>query len=102
MHVPHIPVLKERNVRTRFFEREQIERVLAHLPPAIRPVVQFAYITGWRIPSEVLPLQWRHVDFESSIVRLDPHTTKTVHRCTPEASLTIPYLPEFSDSPVIV
>jgi integrase len=76
MNVPHIPMLKERNVRTGFFEREQIDRILAHLPSAIRPAVQFAYITGWRIPSEVLKLQWRHVDFEARLVRLDPHTTK--------------------------
>ena len=75
-HVPHIPMLKERNVRTGFFERDQIARIVAHLPPAIRPAVQLAYITGWRIPSEVLPLQWRHVDFEARVVRLDPHTTK--------------------------
>lgn len=47
-----------------------------NLQPAIRPVVRFAYITGWRIASEVLPLQWRHVDFEARVVRLDPHTTK--------------------------
>jgi hypothetical protein len=45
-HVPHIPMLKERNVRTGFFEREQIARIVAHLPPAIRAAVQFAYITG--------------------------------------------------------
>jgi integrase len=76
MHVPHVPMLKERNVRTGFFEREQIERTLAHLPAAIRPAVQFAYITGWRIPGEILKLQWRHVDFEARVVRLDPHTTK--------------------------
>jgi integrase len=76
MHVPHVPMLRERNVRTGFFEREQIERILAYLPPAIRPAVQFAYITGCRIPSEVLKLQWRHVDFEARVVRLDPHTTK--------------------------
>ena len=69
-------MLKERNVRTGFFEREQIDRILAHLPSAIRPAVQFAYITGWRIPSEVLKLRWRHVDFEGRVVRLDPHTTK--------------------------
>ena len=75
-HVPHIPMLKERNVRTGFFEREQITRIVTHLPPAIRPAIQFAYITGWRIPSEVLRLQWRHVDFEARVVRLDPHTTK--------------------------
>jgi len=76
MHVPHVPMLKERNVRTGFFEREQIECILSHLPPAIRPAVQFAHITGWRIPSEVLKLQWRHVDLEARVVRLDPHTTK--------------------------
>lgn len=39
-------------------------------------MVQLAYITGWRIPSEVLRLQWRHVDFEARVLRLDPHTTK--------------------------
>jgi len=76
MHVPYVPMLKERNVRTGFFEREQFGRILAHLPAAIRPAVQFGYITGWRIPSEVLRLQWRHVDFEARVVRLDPHTTK--------------------------
>jgi integrase len=76
MHVPYVPMLKERNVRTGFFEREQFGRILGHLPAAIRPAVQFGYITGWRIPSEVLRLQWRHVDFEARVVRLDPHTTK--------------------------
>jgi integrase len=76
MHVPYVPMLKERNVRTGFFEREQLGHILAHLPAAIRPAVQFGYITGWRIPSEVLRLQWRHVDFEARVVRLDPHTTK--------------------------
>jgi integrase len=76
MHVPYVPMLKERNVRTGFFEREQIDRIAVHLPGAIRPAVQFGYITGWRIPSEVLKLQWRHVDFEARVVRLDPHTTK--------------------------
>jgi integrase len=31
---------------------------------------------GWRIPSEVLALQWRQVDFEGAEVRLDPGTAK--------------------------
>ena len=66
-NMPHIPMLKERNVRTGFFEREQMECALGHLPPAVRPAVQFGYITGWRLPSEVLPLQWRHIDFEARV-----------------------------------
>ena len=42
----------------------------------MRPVVTFAYVTGWRINSEVLPLQWRQVDLRVGEVRLDPGTTK--------------------------
>jgi integrase len=61
-HKPHFAMLREDNVRVGFFEREQHESVLAHLPAGMRPVVTFAYVTGWRISSEVLPLQWRQVD----------------------------------------
>jgi integrase len=40
--------------------------------------VRFAYVTGWRINSEVLPLEWREVDLQSGEVRLDPGTTKNL------------------------
>jgi integrase len=76
LHKPHIPMLRENNVRTGFFEREQYESVLAHLPSEVQPVIAFAYITGWRIASEVLPLEWRQIDFEAGEVRLDAGTTK--------------------------
>ncbi len=46
------------------------------LPEAVRPAATFAYITGWRIDSEVLPLEWRQVDFEAGEIRLDAGTTK--------------------------
>jgi integrase len=75
-HKPYIPLLREDNTRTGFFEWDQFESVQAHLPEPIRPVVSFAYITGWRIASEVLPLQWRHVDFKSGEVRLDAGTSR--------------------------
>ena len=35
-----------------------------------------AYLTGWRIASEILPLEWRQVDFVEGEVRLDAGTTK--------------------------
>ena len=73
---PYIPMLKENNVRTGFFEREQFESIQAHLPLAFRGVAAFAYATGWRTPSEILPLEWRQVDFAAGEVRLDPGTTK--------------------------
>src|SRR5262249_25460457 len=56
--------------------RDALVAVLAALPASLRPVIEFAYITGWRIPSEVLPLQWRQVDFDAGEIRLDPETTK--------------------------
>jgi integrase len=74
--VPYIPMLKERNVRTGFFERAQFESVRSHLPEYARAVITFAYITGWRLPSEILPLQWRQIDFDAGEIRLDPGTTK--------------------------
>ena len=76
LHRPYIPMLAEHNVRTGFFEREQFEAVRRRLPAALQSVVTFAYVTGWRIESEVLSLTWRQVDFQAGLVRLDPGTTK--------------------------
>jgi integrase len=73
---PHISMLREDNVRRGFFEPAQFEAVRDHLPASVKPVVRFAYLTGWRIRSEVLPLEWRHVDWDAREVRLDPGTTK--------------------------
>jgi len=73
---PHIPMLREDNVRRGFFEAEQFDAVRGRLPEALRVVVTFAYITGWRIASEILPLEWRQVDWSGRVVRLDPGTTK--------------------------
>ncbi len=73
---PKIAMLQEHNVRQGFFEREQFEAVRRHLPEYAHPVVTFAYITGWRVRSEILPLQWRQVDFKAATIRLEPGTTK--------------------------
>lgn len=73
---PYIPLLKENNVRKGFFEREQFISVKRHLPPHMQPVVTFAYITGWRTPSEILPLERRQVDMAAGEIRLDAGTTK--------------------------
>ena len=69
------PFNVENNVCTGFFEREQFERVRSYASP-LQAVVTFAYITGWRIRSEVLTLQWRQVDLKRGRVVLDPGTTK--------------------------
>jgi integrase len=73
---PHIPMLKENNIRTGFFEPEPFRAVRNRLTEDVQPLVTFAYITGWRIRSEVRFLEWPQVDFEAGRVRLEPGTTK--------------------------
>jgi integrase len=73
---PHIPMLEEHNVRTGFFEREQFDAVRKHLPSDLREPMTFAFLTGWRVPSEVLPLTWAQIDEQSQIVRLEVGSTK--------------------------
>ncbi|MBX3306499.1 MAG: site-specific integrase, partial [Nitrospira sp.] len=73
---PPFPQINVQNVRTGFFERSDFEAVRSHLPEAFRGVVTVAYLTGWRMPSEVLPLRWKQVDFTAGTIRLEPGTTK--------------------------
>lgn len=42
----------------------------------MQAIVAFANITGWRTPSEILPLEWRQVDLKAGEVRLDAGSTK--------------------------
>ena len=73
---PSMPKLRESAPRAGFFERAQFESVQAHLPVPLRGLVAFAFVTGWRVPSEVQPLRWHQVDFAAGTVRLDPGQTK--------------------------
>ncbi len=45
------------------------------MPEHLQPVIEFAYLTGWR-KGEILGLTWDRVDFDAGIVRLEPGTTK--------------------------
>jgi len=76
LHRLHIPMLREDNVRQGFFERDQFEDVRRHLAPQLRGIVTFAYYTGWRVTSEILPLEWNRVNRTVGTVRLEPGTTK--------------------------
>ena len=44
-------------------------------PRAIQSLVEFAYLTGWRL-GEILPLTWRQIDLKAGIIRLEPGSTK--------------------------
>jgi integrase len=73
---PFIDLLQEHNARTGFFERHEYDAVLAQLPDDLQPVFAVAYLTGWRVKSEILTRQWVHVDFQSGWLRLEPGETK--------------------------
>jgi integrase len=46
------------------------------LPDDLQAVSAVAYLTGWRVKSEILTRQWVHVDFQSGWLRLEPGETK--------------------------
>ena len=48
----------------------------AALPAELQPILTVAYVSGWRINSELLPMEWRQVDCAARCIRLDPGTTK--------------------------
>lgn len=73
--VPYIPMLKESNVRKGFFEIEEFIRLKNALPDYLKPVVTFAYHTGWR-SGEILNLTWDKVDLKEGIIVLNPGETK--------------------------
>jgi len=76
LHAPYFPMLTLNNTRTGFFEREMFDAVHAALPEAEADIATFAYYTGWRVDSEVLPLTWDQIDFAAGVVRLEVGFTK--------------------------
>ena len=73
--IPYIPMLKESNVRKGFFELEEYVALKDALPYYLKPVVTFAYHTGWRA-GEILNLTWDKVDLKQEIISLNPGETK--------------------------
>jgi Luciferase-like monooxygenase len=71
----YILMLQEQNVRKGFFEHDESVALRAALPSEVRPIVTFAYHTGWR-KQESLGLTWNHVDIQTRTLCLDPGTTK--------------------------
>jgi integrase len=72
---PYIPMLKENNARQGFFEHGEFIGFRNALPEYFKPVVTFAYYTGWR-KQEILSLKWNQVDLNGRTVRLEVGTTK--------------------------
>jgi integrase len=73
--VPHIPMLKENNVRKGFFEHTDFIALREVMPSYLKGFVTFAYKSGWRV-SEIRDLTWSQVDLDNNIVRLESGETK--------------------------
>jgi integrase len=69
-------VLPENNTRQGFFERPDLEAVVAALPAYLRDFTRFAYLTGWR-KGEIISLKWTDVDRDAGTIRLRPEAAKT-------------------------
>ena len=73
--VPHIPMLKESNIRKGFLEHSEFLALRNSLPSYLKGFVTFGYKTGYRI-SEISSITWAHLDRNQGIVRLEVGETK--------------------------
>ena len=71
---PHIRKLPEENTREGFFEHDEFERVVNHLPEYLQDFARFDYLTGWRT-GELKALQWPQVERRTRVLHL--HGTQT-------------------------
>ena len=67
--VPLVDLPRVDNARQGFFEEEDVQAILPHLPDHARSLVEFLYLTGWR-SSEALRLSWSDVNWERHFVWL--------------------------------
>jgi integrase len=70
--LPRVPIVdmpRVDNARQGFFEEEDLQAILPHLPGHARSLVEFLYLTGWR-SSEASRLQWSDVDWRRQTVWL--------------------------------
>lgn len=74
--VPHIPMLKENNVRRGFVERAAFDTLTSNASKLwLRLFLELGYSYGWR-EGELLSLRVHQVNFAERTIRLDPGTTK--------------------------
>lgn len=75
VRIPHIPMLKEKNVRTGYFEPAEFKAVHGNLPEYFQPVAVTAYDMGMR-KEEILSLTWPQVNLTDRKIILESGTTK--------------------------
>src|SRR6516164_7776471 len=79
------------SARQRFIDRDKVQRLLDKANPIWRIIIALCRFGGLRCPSEVLSLEWRHVDWERN--RITVPSPKT-DRYDGKESRTIPLFAE--------
>lgn len=67
---PHVQLYREPKVRIRYLTTHEIHRVMNELPVHMKPVFQFAIMTGLR-KANILGLRWEQVDFFRNQIVID-------------------------------
>ena len=76
LSLPKISLLPEHNTRLGFFERPELEGLVAALPEYLADMARFPYFTGMRL-GEIKSLRWEDVDREVGALRLRGEHAKT-------------------------
>lgn len=67
--VPPIPKLQNSKARQGWISMEEYLQLLKHLPDNLKPIVTFAWQTGWR-KEEILSLQWKNIDRKKNTITI--------------------------------
>ena len=78
LNPPHIPHLRENNVRQGFFTEDDYAQLWSVLPDHVKIPFIIGYWTGMRA-GEIVTLRWDQVDLARGLLRLEPGTTKNNH-----------------------
>jgi len=72
---PRFEMLDGERVRQGFLEHGDFLALLGNLPDYLKPVVEFLYLSGWRV-GEARKLEWRDVDLQGRVIRLRIENSK--------------------------
>jgi integrase len=74
-HAPKVPIAALKQAEPRFITREQFAVLLEYLPPHMKPIAEFAVLTGLRT-ANIRELVWGRVDLERAHCWIPAQSTR--------------------------